>query len=254
MPTWSEKSFSLVKKGGYLDQLAEIYPAPPATARSIPGAERDQIFRAFQGRDQDFLKVLLRREKFPFNDPFVSFLRQKPEEIERNPKTVERICRHLREMGLPGILDSLGKAPEFNRQMGPLFKSWLKQKYPFTDDAEKFQKSKSLLFLGLGEEELRQFANSIGCGLKKRPDFVAKIKSRFVVGEAKFIGSEGGNQNRAFDDALSLASQSFKNAVTIAVLDGIIWIPESGQMAKKLANFSGNALTALLLDKFLVSL
>lgn len=254
MPTWVERSFSLVKKGGYLDLLAEIYPAPPPRPRSLNQGEVERIKKAFAGSDAELLAVLFQQKRFPFNDPFISFLRQKPEEIERNPKTVERICGRLRQMGLTGILNGISKAPEFNRQMGPLFKSWLKREYRHTADLEEFKQSKTVIFLGLGEEELLKFANRIGCGLNKRPDFVAKVKNRYLLGEAKFIGSEGGNQNRAFEDALFLASRSFKNAVTVAVLDGIIWIPDSGQMAKRLANFSGNALTALLLGKFFASL
>ena len=50
-----------------------------------------------------------------------------------------------------------------------------------------------------------------------------------------------------------VCSSSFKNASTAAVLDGILWIPGSGQMAKRLENFSGNALSGLLLDDFLRS-
>ena len=109
------------------------------------------------------------------------------------------------------------------------------------------------MFLHTSGEKLRQFANMQGCGLQKQPDFVVKVNDRYVVGEAKFIGTEGGNQNRAFDDALKLASSSFKKVATVAVLDGIVWIPDSGQMAKRLCNFGGNALTALLLDDFLAS-
>jgi hypothetical protein len=38
------------------------------------------------------------------------------------------------------------------------------------------------------------------------------------------------------------------------MLDGIVWLPNSGQMSRRLANFPGNALTALLLDDFLNSI
>ena len=254
MATWAQNSFSLVENGGYLDRLAEIYPAPPSAPRSLSRPALDKINKAFKGSDIELLTELFRQKRFPFNDPFISFLRKKPQEIHSNPKTVERICGRLREMGLEAILDGISKPPEFNRQMGPLFKSWLKKKYPHISDLKDFNKCGNLAFLGLGEEELLKFANEIGCGLTKRPDFVAKARERFVIGEAKWIGTEGGNQNRAFDDAMSLASQSFRNAVSVAIIDGIIWIPNSGQMAKRLHNFSGNALTALLLDDFFRSL
>jgi hypothetical protein len=122
-------------------------------------------------------------------------------------------------------------------------------------DAQEFQNSaQRIVFLDASGRRLRDFANRLGCGLQKQPDFIAKSNGKYVVGEAKFIGTEGGNQNRGFDDALLLASRASSGAITSAILDGIIWIPESGQMSRRLANFPGNALTALLLDDFLNSI
>lgn len=154
-------------------------------------------------------------------------------------------------MGVEGVLDKLEAPKEFNRQMGPLFEKWLKKKYKFIKDPGKFEKEDSKpVFLETSGETLRNYANQKGCGLDKRPDFVARSGGKLIIGEAKFLGTEGGNQNRAFEDALNLASKSFKNAVTVAVLDGIVWIPDSGQMSRCLENFSGYAFTALLLDDF----
>ena len=158
-------------------------------------------------------------------------------------------------MGLENVVKGLEEPKQFNRQMGALFRNWLRKKYPCIQGPTAFKSSSQpLIFLDVAGEQLRQFANQIGCGLQKQPDFVAKAQGRYVVGEAKFIGTEGGNQNRGFDDAIKLASSSFKEAVTVAILEGIVWIPNSGQMSKRLANFGGNALTALLLDDFLASL
>jgi len=154
-------------------------------------------------------------------------------------------------MGLDDVIKGLEAPKQFNRQMGAMFNIWLFKKYRNATDGAAFQKSKDpIVVLNANGEQLRLFANNIGCGLQKRPDFVVKANGRYVIGEAKFIGTEGGNQNRAFDDALSLASRSFKKAVTVAILDGIVWIPNSGQMSQRLKNFGGNALSALLLDDF----
>lgn len=256
MANWIEKSFSLVAKGGYLDSLAEIYPPPPTTPRRLKKNERELIKEAFESNDdRKLLALLLQLEKFPFNDPYVSFLRKRPEEIARNPITTGRICGHLREMGLKGIIGGLEEPKQFNRQMGAMFSHWIPKKYAIAANVEEFNSTqKKPIFLGLAGEKLRQYANQNGCGIQKQPDFIAKAKNKLIVGEAKFIGTEGGNQNRAFEDALKLASSSFKHATTVAVLDGIIWIPESGQMSRRLSNFSGNAVTALLLDDFLSSL
>jgi len=255
MKTWVSRSFALVKKGGYLDKLTEIYPPPPPTPRSLSKEDYKAIEKAFRGGDDcGLLQTLLEMKKFPFNDPYVSFLRQSPREIKLNPKTAKRICDRLRQMGMDGVVAELEEPPEFNRQMGAMFSHWLHQKFPFVQDADKLIESKErVIFLDGSGERLRQFANEIGCGIQKQPDFIAHCRKKLVIGEAKFIGTEGGNQNRAFEDAMKLASSSFKEAVTVAVLDGIVWIPDSGQMSRKLANFSGNALTALLLDDFISS-
>jgi len=255
MVTWVEKSFSFVKQGGYLDKLAEIYPAPPLTPRSLNKSEYDKIKEAFKKDDFNLLKALLEIKKFPFNDPYIGFLRIMPEEINNNPLTVKRIAVRLREMGLNGVVAGLVEPKQFNRQMGAMFSKWIKTKYVCAHAPEEFiKRSEDILFFDVSGEKLRLFANEQGCGIQKQPDFIAKTKGRYILGEAKFLGTEGGNQNRAFEDAIKLASSSFKNAVTVAVIDGIAWIPDSGQMSKRLGNFSGNALTALLLDEFLNSL
>jgi len=256
MATWVDKSFALAESGGYLDKLAQIYPAPPPIPQHLANDQYKQIKNTLiQSGDYKLLTTFLSFKRFPFNDPYISFLRESPQAIHSNPQTVKRLCNRLREMGLEGVVRGLIEPKQFNRQMGQMFNKWIHSKYLFTADNTQFQASKEpIIFLSGTGEKLRQFANQLGCGLQKQPDFVVKAKGRYAVGEAKFIGSEGGNQNRGFDDAIALASHSYKNAVTVAILDGIIWIPESGQMARRLKNFSGNALTALLLDDFLNSL
>lgn len=254
MATWVDRSFGLAQQAGYLDKLAAVYPVPPPTPRVLTETQLQTVEQAFQLDDPSLLEALLRLKKFPFNDPYVGLLRKSPDEILRNPETVRRICLRLRDMGLDGVIDSLQQPKQSNRQMGPLFGKWLRRRYLFAPDIAGFRSSREpVVFLGTSGESLRLFANEKGCGLTKQPDFVAKVSNRYVVGEAKFIGTEGGNQNRAFEDALAVASSSCREAITVAVLDGIVWIPDSGQMSRRLANFAGNALAALLLDDFLGS-
>lgn len=210
MTTWVDKSFTLVGMGGYLDKLADIYSAPTPTPQTLTKSTGEKVRAALKQQDDyKLIKTLLGLKRFPFNDPYVSFLRKDTAEIYRNPKTVKRICNRLREMGLDNVIKGLEEPKQFNRQMGAMFSNWLKSKYRFTGDTSAFQKSKeSPILLQANGEELRQFANSaLGCGLQKQPDFIVKTKGRYVVGEAKFIGTEGGNQNRGFEDALNLASR-----------------------------------------------
>lgn len=256
MPEWVNRSFALVETGGYLDKMVEIYPPVLPGPRHIAEARLDAVRDALEHPDDAaLLRTVLQFRRFPFNHPYVSFLRESPHEIARNPVVVGVISRHLREMGLEEVVEGLRKPKELNRGMGPMFRTWLERQYPFASDPAALEVSpEPVVFLGGSEEKLRRFANDIGCGIQKRPDFVARAGGRYVVGEAKWVGTGGGNQDRGFDDAMKLASSSFPRATTVAVLDGIVWVRESGQMAKRLANFSGNALSALLLRDFLESL
>ena len=256
MATWASNSFALVKQGGYLDKLSAIYPAPSPVPQTLTSTQRLKIKLVLsQPDDNKLITTLLGLRRFPFNDPYVGFLRENPSEISSNPQTIKRICKRLRDMGLDNVVMGLEAPKQFNRQMGQLFNNWLHSTYQFINDTTYFQQNKSsLIFLDVAGEKLRQFANQQGCGLQKQPDFIANVKGKYIVGEAKFIGTEGGNQNRGFDDAIALASRSYKNAITVAILDGIVWIPDSGQMSRRLNNFSGNALSALLINDFFASI
>ena len=260
MATWATKSFNLVSQGGYLDRLAAIYPVARPMTRPLSDNQRGIVQAALsQPDDKQLLTALLGLGKghpFPFNDPYVSFLRKELGMIPDNPQTVRRICKRLRQMKARKVLKALEKPVEANRQMSGHFSRWLRKSYPSVHSESAFQTSKKpLVFLDVSEDRLRVFANNkLSAGLDKKPDFVCKVNTRYVIGEAKFMGTEGGHQNTSLKDAMELANKSLQRAVTVAVLDGIMWIPDSGQMSKRLANFGGNALTALLLDDFLRSL
>ncbi|MCH7472310.1 hypothetical protein IIA79_05095 [bacterium] len=68
------------------------------------------------------------------------------------------------------------------------------------------------------------------------------------------MGTEGGNQNRAFENAMKLLSLTSQHVTTVAVIDGIPWIRGSGKMSNMLENHPGNVVTALLLKDFLADL
>lgn len=122
MATWVDKSFALVQKGGYLDKLSYIYPAPFAKVQALTKAQYNEIKNELnQSDDHALLKVLLNFKRFPFNDPYIAFLRQDQKAIYNNPQTVKRICSRLRQMGLNEIVKGLEQPKQFNRQMGQMF-------------------------------------------------------------------------------------------------------------------------------------
>jgi len=55
-------------------------------------------------------------------------LKRDKSSILRNPKTIDRICGRLYEMGLDKIFEKCSDAKETNRQMGGVFRRWINKK------------------------------------------------------------------------------------------------------------------------------
>lgn len=255
MNKWAQETARLAKEGDYLDRLHAIYPSEAKT-RIVPKAVKQEIERAYNNRDKiTLLDVLLNQERFPFDDSYVQFLRSDRAAIARNPKTVERLCLTLSRMGLPKVLKGVSAPIVPNRRRGAQFRQWAKAHFQFME-SKKFEASRDgMVFLDASEKALRDYANAkFGAGLKKRPDFVAKSGSKYVVGEAKFLSSAGGEQAGGFEDAVSVAAHPAGGAVKVSILDGIVWLESSSGFYQFIENSSINVFSALLLKDFLRSL
>ncbi|MBI3323250.1 MAG: hypothetical protein HYZ95_02155 [Candidatus Omnitrophica bacterium] len=252
MNVWARKTARIAQGENYLDRIQEVYPSSPKL-RVVAKKALEAIEAAHQKKDRvQLLNLLLDQERFPFDDSYVQFLRVDRGAIRRNPETVERICNALFEMGIEGILKGVTAPVVANRRRGSQFKQWAKANFPYVGQKE-FESSKNrILFLDGGERELRDYANrKFGAGLRKRPDFVAKSGSRYVVGEAKFLSSEGGEQRGGFEDAVTVAAHPAGGAVKVSILDGIVWLESRSGFYQFIQNSSINVFSALLLAKFL---
>lgn len=253
MDAWARKTARLAQTGDYLDQLQAIYPVAPKT-RTVPERAVQEIREAFEKKDSaSLLRVLLSLERFPYDESYAKYLRTDPAAIGRNPKTVDRICHILFGMGLDKVVEGVSAPKKANTGRGPEFKRWAKSQFRFAD-IKAFRTSKSgVVFLDASDTEVRDFANAtLGAGLEKRPDFVAKSGKKFVIGEAKFLSDEGGNQRNAFRDAMDVAAHPTGKAIKVAVLDGIVWIRGSS-FYKAIETSNVRAFSALLLKDFLRS-
>ncbi len=87
------------------------------------------IEKAFKKKNNDALiRELLKFELFPIKDSYIAYLKRDASAIERNPKTINRICGRLYEMGLDKIFERCSEPKETNRQIGPFFRRWLNSK------------------------------------------------------------------------------------------------------------------------------
>jgi len=86
---------------------------------------------------------------------------------------------------------------------------------------------------------------------------MCRINNKIILGEAKFLTSDGGNQNAQFFSALNTIKSKFnptKHEVkAIAILDGILYIPGNTKLYKTIQE-NIPVFSALLLRDYLYSL
>lgn len=242
---------------GRTTSIASTLSTPPSKKpRAVSTEAVAEITAAFHSGDRErLLNTLLDQDRFPFDDSYVGFLREDRAAIRRNPETVARLCRTLRTMGLKKILKGVRAPIVANRRRGQQFKEWAKSQFRYAA-LKMFERSdRGIVFLQGSDQYLRDYANAkFHAGLRKQPDFVAKVGWTYVVGEAKFLSAEGGEQRGGFQDAVTVAAHPAGGAVKVSVLDGIVWLQSRSGFYQFIKNSSLPVFSALLLKDVLQSL
>lgn len=257
MNHWTKLSIEYANQRSYLDDLFQVYPTIPEGIRDIDGDLWKEVEKAFKKKDNiALLENLLKLELFPIKDSYVAYLKRDSGALERNPATASRLCGRLYEMGLERIYERSSEPKETNRQIGPLFRRWLNNKSLGIQPVklEKFLKAKGNAILDASDAEMMSFAKEhLNYRRNKGLDFIGRFNGKYVIGEAKFLTDFGGHQNAQFNDAITTVKSRNVKAITIAVLDGVLYIKGKNKMYKevttKLKKY--NIMSALVLRDFL---
>lgn len=261
MNHWTTLSIEYANQRSYLDDLFQVYPTIPEGIRDINSGLWKSVEKAFERRDNiGLLENLLQLDLFPIKDSYVAYLKRDKEALKRNPVTVNRLCGRLYEMGLDEIYSRSSEPKETNRQIGPLFRRWLRNKSlgiaPVKLD--KFLSAKGNAILDLGDAEMMKFAReNLNYKHNKGLDFVGRFNGKYVIGEAKFLTDFGGHQNAQFNDAISTLKARGVKAITVAILDGVLYIKGKNKMYKAITGQrlrNDNIMSALVLREFLYQL
>lgn len=257
MNYWTKLSIEFANQRNYLDELYKVYPTIPEGIREVNEGKWENVKEAFSTKNNtDLLKNLLTFELFPIKDSYVAYLKRDVSASERNPNTVSRLCGRLYDMGLDDIFKRSTEPKETNRQIGPLFKRWLKKETLGLKllKLNDFEANEDNAILDGGDAELMHYAQSqLDYDGTKGLDFLARVNKKYVVGEAKFLTDFGGHQNAQFEDAKNLIKNSSIKAVKIAILDGVLYIKGNNKMYKFITQHPEeyNILSALTLREFL---
>lgn len=257
MNHWTDLSIQYASQRSYLDDLFQVYPTIPEGIREINQDRWSRIEAAFNHKENhDLINELLKLDLFPIKDSYIAYLKRDRTAIERNPKTINRICGRLYEMGLDVIFARCTEPKETNRQIGPFFKRWLDkgvlgvQPIPITD----FTATEDDAILKGSDAQLMDFARErLNYQHNKGLDFIGRFNGKYVIGEAKFLTDFGGHQNAQFNDAISTVEAEGVNAVKIAILDGVLYIKGNNKMYRSISTTYAeyNILSALVLREFL---
>ena len=260
MNPWLEMSIVYANQRSYLDDLFQVYPTIPDGIRQIDRHIWSEVEKAFTKRDNiALIRSLLKLDLFPIKDSYIAYLKRDPSAIERNPRTVNRICGRLYEMGLQKIYDKCSLPKETNRQIGPMFKNWVRKKSLGIEPVplEKFVANDSDAILDASDAEMKKFAREhLNYHRNKGLDLIARFNRKYVIGEAKFLTDFGGHQNAQFQDAINLLMDKSVRAIKVAVLDGVLYIPGKSKMYQSITKTykNYNIMSALVLRNFLYQL
>lgn len=224
MNYWTELSIEYANQRSYLDDLFHVYPLNPGGIRSIHENTWQQIENAFKEQDNDkLIRELLKMKLFPMKDSYVAYLKKDRSSIERNPKTIDRLCGRLYDMGLEKIYEKCSEPIETNRQIGPMFNNWIKKKSIGITPVllNEFLSSNDDAILGGSDTDKMSFAKSqLNYYRNKGLDFVGRFNGKYIIGEAKFLSSDIGLKNSTFKNAIEPKDTSVTN---IVILDGEIY-------------------------------
>jgi len=196
---------------------------------------------------------------FPIKDSYIAYLKRDSSAIDRNPRTINRICGRIYELGLNKLYERCSEPKETNRQIGPMFRDWLQNKSLgiLPVEIDEFISSNDDAILDGGDKVLMDFAKEkLDYSHDKGLDFVARFNGKYVIGEAKFLTDFGGHQNAQFNDAISTLEVKKVRAIKVAILDGVLYIKGNNKMYKSITQkFNNyNIMSALVLREFLYQL
>ena len=259
MNKWIQFSIDYANQRSYLDDLFRVYPTIPDGIRTINERVWADVEAAFRRQDNNnLIRELLKLDLFPLKDSYVAYLKRDKTAIERNPQTINRLCGRIYELGLDKLYERCSEPKETNRQIGPMFREWLRHKSlgiaPV--DLQTFLATNDNAVLDGSDRAMMEFAeNKLGYHHNKGLDFVGRFNGQYVIGEAKFLTDFGGHQNAQFNDAIATVESDVR-AVKIAILDGVLYINGHNKMYKAITETykDYNIMSALVLREFLYQL
>jgi hypothetical protein len=259
---WVRQSINLFNETSYLDEIGQIYDYSLGEHDEIEEDLRRKIRTAHNNRnDSELIRLLSQLGKFPYDEPFWFLLKNIDGFIEKNPQQVQRITHNLYRLTDLELVETIESESKLNQQTGPMFETWLKSNFEIKGIEQFKENEHGIVILGENEEIGEKFVKQeLNQTVSKRPDLVAKVDNRYVIGEAKWIGGSGGNQNKSVTEVLDFCSETRGSVLRIGIVDGYPWATmKSGRLINnkicvRVQESTYNLMSALLLEEYFQTL
>lgn len=275
MNEWTKKSIDLANLPGYMDAIVKVYPFKLGDRRPVDNKIKKELKKLYSdGKNVELLLKLLELKKFPIDHPYVGFFKaehrnSRKKLLEKNPAALNKIIDVLRSQnrdnktGFDGMIIGSEEPIAMNRQIGPLFGKYVENlcqqhEYSYLQEDEFRESTEGISVLNAGDKKAKEFAKeNLDYTINKGLDIVAKVNEKYVIGEAKWIGTPGGNQDKSGNDAFGLVDSYISDkAIPINIIDGYVWLEnlKNSKTPKTIRDKEKPILSALLLNEFLKSL
>ncbi len=228
MNHWTEKSIKIARGTGYLDRLHNVYPVIDGLGSVKLSTEEKKNIDALlkNGNKAALLSFLLELGRFPYDEPYVGFLRQDSDALIQNPQTVDRIWNKLLQMGTAELIEGIERPMSASRRFGQTFRNWLATKVDSCDIGE-ISSAQRPVSINAADSILAAYASvNLNYSRQKGLDLVILGEKISVIGEAKFISTTGGTQDKSFRESLDFVHENSSGSTrAIAVVDGVVWSP-----------------------------
>lgn len=260
---WVLRSIELFENTNYLDRITSVYPFHTIKATSLDYNLKRRIVMAHQSRNSIELIQIFRNEltRFAYDEPLWYLYKNINDVEENNPNQLKRIIQSLYSLTADEIIDKLEVAPKLNTQIGPMFTNWLRENFNLLSIDDFTNSTEGIHILNSSEQDGKTFVNEIlNQDLEKRPDLVAKVNNTYIIGEAKWVGQSGGNQEKQVKEVLKFCSNQLRNVIRIGIVDGFPWAIKNnrGNIVSRKENVKiqeseYDIISALLLNDYLSS-
>lgn len=253
-----KESIEYAQQRTYLDDLYSVYPTINNNIRDIDKELWGKKEEAFDYEDNaELLRKLFNLNLSPLTN--IQITSTGENQISAyNKKTISRLANEVRSIVYNEFERKCIKQKNARKKTKSMFRNWVTRTewgIPRLNNNEFSATDNDAICISTKKEMTDFSKNNLNYSDRREIDFLARINGKYVIGISSLIMGQSKNQISQFHDIIKTAKSNSK-AVTVAILDGVLYEKEDNRMYKEITNTYSeyNIMSSLLLRDFLYTL